>query len=148
MNTDRQVARRTVLLGGVGAAGLALAGCFGGRSDTAAVQEALQEAVESLSEYVAGNIQYQDGFSQGTVMSGNIVVGTSTRAETERALERVHETLLRAYLQQSNVRNASVKFRAYPPDREDEVVTSADIAAPPGEVSVDTDDLIEQFDIG
>lgn len=148
MNTDRQVARRTVLLGGVGAAGLALAGCFGGRSDTAAVREALQEAVESLPEYVTGTIQYQDGFSQGTWISGNIVVRTTTRTETEQALERLHETLLRAYLQQPNVRNASVRFRAYPPDREEEVVTSADIAAPQGKTSVDTDDLIEQFDIG
>lgn len=141
------VTRRTVLAAGVGALGLALTGCFSGRSDVETVQRALQAAVEDLPEYVAGKVQYQDGFSQGTSISGNISVATTTRAETERALERIHEALIRSYLPQTNVRLASVRMRAYPPDQANEVVTSADIVGPEDRVSVDTDDLIEQFDI-
>ena len=147
MHPERGVTRRTVLSVGIGALGLALTGCFGGRSDVQAVQRTLQAAVEDLPEYVAGKVQYQDGFSAGTSISGNISVATTTRAETEQALERIHEALIRAYLPQRNVRLASVRMRAYPPDQRNEVVTSADIAGSEDSVSVDTDDLIEQFDI-
>ena len=139
------VTRRTALLVGAGALAAVLAGCVGRRSDQAAVQAALQAAVERVPDYVDGAIHFVDGASPGTSITGNIVVDTATTAETEQALERIHEAIVRTYLQQPDVRTAGVRIRAYPPTDAQAVVESADIAAAPGEVAVDTDQLAAQF---
>lgn len=143
------ITRRVLFAGGVATLGLALAGCgilgAGERSDPEAVQRALQGAVEALPEYADGTVQYVDGISSGTTISGVLRVKSTSREESERALTRIHEALIRTYLTQPSVRKAFVRMTVSPHDDASGTVDSADVAPPEEGANTTTDDLAAQF---
>lgn len=143
-------ARRALFAGVVATLGLAtVVGCgvIGGgeRSDAEAVQRALQAAVEELPEYADGTVQYSDGISSGMTISGVLRVNAASREQTQRALTRIHETLIRTYVAQPHVQEAFVRLSAAPSDDAAAVVESAEVAPSAEGANTTTDDLVVQF---
>jgi len=142
--------RRALFASGIATlAAAALAGCgllgAGERSDEEAVQRALQAAVEELPEYADGTVQYADGISSGRTISGVLRVNSASREQTERALTRIHEALIRAYVGQPHVQKAFVRLSAAPSDDAAASVESAEVAPPREGANTTTDDLMAQF---
>jgi len=141
--------RRTLFAGGVASLALALAGCgvlgSGERTDPETVQRELQTAVEALPEYADGVIQYVDGISSGTTISGVLRVNSTSREQTERALTRIHEALIRTYLEQPRAQKAFVRMSVSPTNDEAAIVESAEVSPPADGTNTTTDDLAVQF---
>ncbi|MGO1838634.1 MAG: hypothetical protein ACTH2J_01660 [Candidatus Microbacterium stercoravium] len=141
--------RRALFAGGVASLALTLTGCvhlgLGERSDAEAVQRALQAEVEALPEYADGTVKYVDGVSSGTTISGVLRVRSSSREQTEQALNRIHEALVRTYIEQPYVRRSFVRMTVSPSDDAQATVESADVAPTEYGATPTTDDIIAQF---
>ena len=139
--------RRGLLAGGVSLLALALAGCFDKRSDDATVTAALQDAVESVPEYLDGTVKFQDAAAQGTGITAVLSLDTTTREETEQALRGVLERVIRAYVDEPNTRQAYVRIEAHPQSDSSLRVLSADVVTPESGANVTTDDLKREFGV-
>lgn len=123
-----------------------LAACgLGGRSDVAAVQEALRVAVEALPEHRAGNVQFQDSTSAGTTISGVLVLAGQDRAQIEQSLLVVLEAVSDTYDRQPGVRTALVRIEAHPEGDRTARVMTADAVAPTSDADTTTEDLTAHF---
>lgn len=140
--TDAATMGRRSLL--VGAVGLTLTAC-GGRSDIAAVRNALQEAVEGLGEYRGGQIQYQDSSTAGTIISGILDLAGDDRDGVAESLTAVLEAVIRAYREQPDVRTAFVRIRGQLVADANTRVESNETVRPSSGANVTTDDLEEHF---
>ena len=137
--------RRGILAGGIGLLGLALTGCFSTRSDIPAVTAAMQAAVEKVPGYLRGTVHFQDGFSQGTVINAIIAVNTTTREETAQVLRAMLEAVIGVYVEQPNVRRASVLVEAHQEDDRNARVKAIDVIDSTESATVSTDDLKREF---
>ncbi|ASK65785.1 hypothetical protein CFK39_07975 [Brachybacterium avium] len=118
---------------------------LGGRSDAAAVQEALRVAVEALPEHRTGKVQFQDSNSAGTTISGVLVLAGRDRAQIEQSLLVVLEAVSDTYDQQPGVRTAFVRIEAHPEGDRATRVMSADAVAPSSGANTTTEDLTAYF---
>lgn len=130
----------------MGIIGSLLTACgLGGRSDVTDVQEALRVAVEALPEHRDGKVQFQDSTSAGTTISGVLVLAGQDRAQIERSLLVVLETVSDTYDQQPGVRTAFVRIEAHPEGDRGTRVMTADVVAASSGANVTTEDLAAHF---
>lgn len=130
----------------MGIIGSLLTACgLGGRSDVAAVQDALRGAVEALPEHQGGKVQFQDSTSAGTTISGVLVLAGQDRAQIEQSLLAVLKTVSDTYDQQPGVRTAFVRIEAHPEGDRGTRVMTADVIAPSSGANATTEDLTAHF---
>lgn len=96
-------------------------------------------------ESADGTVKYVDGLSSGTTISGVLRVHSSSREQTEQALNRIHEALVRTYIEQPDVRRSFVRMTVSPSDAAQATVESADVAPSEHGATPTTDDIIAQF---
>ncbi|WP_291792624.1 hypothetical protein [Brevibacterium sp.] len=141
------ISRRSAISGGVSGLLLLAAGCAP-RSDIDAVTAALQTAVEGTPAYVKGKVFFQDGFSPGTFMGGTLIVDAADRQQAADVLTTILEAVIRTYLDQPNVRNASVDIGVRTQIDDQIYVRAHEVIPPADRATVDTDDLIAHFGLG
>ncbi|WP_238147956.1 hypothetical protein [Rothia halotolerans] len=138
------ISRRTALAGALSMLTVFATGCAP-RSDQAAVQAALQSAVDAVPGYVGGTIQYQDGFSPGTTISAVLTVTATDREGTAEVLSSILEAVIRTYVDQPDVRTGFVRISASPEGDQTISVNTADIVKPSEGANATTDDVASHF---
>ena len=138
------ISRRIALTGALSMLPVLATGCTR-RSDQAAVQAALQSAVDAVPGYVGGTIQYQDGFSSGTTISAVLAVTATDREGAAEVLEDVLEAVIRTYVDQPHVRTGFVRISASPEGDRTISVDTADVVEPAEGANATTDDVASHF---